>query len=84
MLFVLITGFTLMFTITVSWYISQTLVNSIATAMLGEISATSEGLSLLNLLVFCNIIWGPIFDILVLVWMIASAQARDVESEIYG
>jgi len=84
MLFVIITGLTLMFTITIAWYISQTIVNSISTAMLGEITSTSEGTSLLYLLQFCNIIWGPIFDILVIVWMIASAQARDVESEIYA
>ena len=47
-------------------------------------SATGGAQSVLNLAVWANIIWGPVFDILVVVWMIASAQARDVESEIYG
>lgn len=83
MLFVILTGIILLFTITMGWYISQTLVTSIATAFAAQITGTSEGSSLLSLLEFCNIVWGPVFDFLVVLWMVASAQARDVESEIY-
>jgi hypothetical protein len=83
MLFVILTGIILLFTITMGWYISQTLVVSIATAMMPQLTSTAEGSSLLSLLEFCNIVWGPVFDFLVVLWMIASAQARDVESEIY-
>lgn len=82
-IFVLITGLTLMATITVAWYISQTLVVSIAHSFLPQMGS-GEGLSVMNLVEFANIIWGPLFDGIILFWMIASAQARDVESDLYG
>ena len=84
MLFVVLTGIALIFVIGTCWYLSQTLVTQIASAFLGEISASSEGESMLQLVQWCNIVWGPAFIVLVIVWMVASAQARDVESEIYG
>ena len=81
-LMVWLTAIALCFAITVGWYISQDLVLSLSTAMLGDI--TGEGLNLLNLIQFLTIIWGPLFDILVLIWAIASSQARDPNSVIYG
>lgn len=83
MVFIIITGLTLMGMITVAWYVSQTIILSICQAFIGEIG-TGEGYSIMSLVQFCNIIWGPVFDIIILFWMIASAQARDVESDIYG
>lgn len=82
--FVILTGIGLIFTIGTGWYLSQTLVLQIAYGCEGLITATEEGASLLNLVEWANILWGPLLIILVIVWMIASAQARDVESEIYG
>jgi len=82
--FVILMGIGLIFTIGTGWYLSQTLVLEIASSCLAQITVTEEGASLLNLVEWANILWGPLFIILVIVWMIASAQARDVESEIYG
>lgn len=84
MVFVIITGLSLMGMITTAWYVSQTIVVTIATSMFGQIGSSSEGISLLNLVEFANIIWGPLFDGIIVFWMVASAQARDVESESYG
>lgn len=84
MIFVIITGIGLIFTIGVCWYLSQTLVTQIAYTFSGQITATEEGTSTLQLLEYANIVWGPLLIILVIVWMIASAQAKDIESEIYG
>lgn len=84
MVFVILTGIGLIFTIGTGWYLSQTLVLQIASNCLGLITATEEGASLLNLVEWANIVWGPLLILLVIVWMVASAQARDVESEIYG
>lgn len=81
MLFVVLTGLTLIFIITTGWYISQTVVLSIANAFIGDV--TGDALNLIHLIQFVNVAWGPVFDILVVAWMIAAAQARDVESEIY-
>jgi hypothetical protein len=82
MLFVLITGIVLLGTITTAWYISQPIVLALANGFFG--SVTGEGLSILHLVEFANIIWGPAFDGIILFWMVASAQARDIESEVYG
>lgn len=82
MLFVIITGLTLLFIITVSWYISQVIVTGICSALFSTLSGDAAGV--MGLAQFASIIWGPILDILVIVWMIAAAQMRDVESEIYG
>lgn len=82
MLFVIITGLTLIFFITVSWYFSQAMVVSISVAIMASLS--SDAASVLNLAQFCSIVWGPAFDIIIIIWMIASAQVRDAESEIYG
>ena len=83
MVFVIITGLTLMGMITVAWYVSQTIVVTIAHGFLPQMG-TGEGLSLMYLVEFMNIIWGPLFDGIILFWMIASAQARDIESDVYG
>ena len=82
MLFVVLTGLTLIFMITTAWYVSQAMVVAISAAVLSVVTEGS-GLSVLHLAQFVSIVWGPVFDLIVVAWMITSAQARDVESEIY-
>ena len=81
-IFVLITGILLMGVVTVAWYISQPIVLSLCAGFFGEI--TGEGLNIMHLVQFANIVWGPVFDAIILLWMVASAQARDIESEVYS
>lgn len=81
MLFVILTGLSLIFVVTVAWYFSQPVVLSLSNAFISELSG--DALSVMHLVQFANIIWGPLFDILIITWMIASAQARDIESERY-
>ncbi len=69
--------------ITTAWYISQPIVLQLSQAALGQ-DLSGTPLSLVSLVQFANIIWGPIFDGIILFWMVASAQARDIESEAYG
>lgn len=82
LVFTIITGLALMGMITTAWYISQATVLALANGVLGSVAG--EGLNILHLVEFANIIWGPVFDGVILFWMIASAQARDAESDIYG
>ena len=84
MVFVLITGIGLIFTIGVCWYLSQTIVLQITSTTADIIGMSEEGNATLALVEYANILWGPLLIILIIVWMIASAQARDIESEIYG
>lgn len=74
-LFVWLTCVAIMFTVTVGWYISQELVVQIAHQCLSDV--TGQGLALLTLIEYANIIWGPLFDILILLWAIVSSQATD-------
>ena len=72
-----------MFIITTAWYLGLTIITGITQNLLLSLEEGSQGQSLVYLIQYANIFWGPIFDVLVIIWMIASAQARDVESEYY-
>jgi hypothetical protein len=74
-LFVWITAVTLCFSITVGWYISQGIVVQIAHGALAGV--TGSAASLVSLIEFANIIWGPLFDVLVILWAIVSSQGDD-------
>lgn len=81
-LFVWLTCISMCGIITIGWYLSQTIVISIANSMLGGVSG--QGLSLLTTIEYVNSWWGPIFDVVVVLWAIMSSQASDVESQVYG
>lgn len=81
---VIVTGLFLLCVITFLWYISNTVASSFLYAMFDALTATESGTSLTNLVTFLNIMWGPVLDILIIVWMISAAQQRDVESVLYG
>lgn len=82
MVFVIVTGLTLIFIITLCWYFCLTMVVALLSGFFTVLSSDAQGVaSLANL---AAIVWGPLFDFLIVVWMIASAQAKDVESELYG
>ena len=82
MVFVIVTGLSLMLMITVGWYVTLVMVTSILSAVFTTLSGDAQNVA--TLANYGAIIWGPLFDFLIVLWMIASAQARDVESEIYG
>lgn len=70
--------------ITVSWYISNTAVNTIASGNMAIIGTSGEGYSLLKLLEYVNIAWGPVLDFLVILWALANSAYRDMGSDLYG
>lgn len=77
-LFVWLTALMLVFIITVSWYVSQGVVSSIANGLLSD--ATGQGENIRDLVLYANIIWGPLFSVLVVIWAIVSSQANSAES----
>lgn len=83
-LMVWITALILCSVITIGWYISNTVVNQIASGNMALIGESGRPYSLLKLIEYLNIAWGPAFDFLVILWAIASSAARDVTSEVYG
>jgi len=82
MVFVIITGLASMFIITVAWYVTLTMVTALLSGFFTLLSSDAQNTA--TLANYAAIVWGPFFDLLVVVWMIASAQARDVESERYA
>lgn len=74
---------TLMLFITVGWYVSNTVFNTIASGNMNLIGTTGQPYSLLKLLEYVNIAWGPVFDILVLLWALTYPSERDAVSGIY-
>lgn len=64
-----------MFIITVGWYICNGVVMSIVAQALGD--ATGDALSLVTLIEYVAAWWGPLFDIIVLLWAIINSQETD-------
>lgn len=75
-----ITAIVLMAFITIGWYASNTIVNTIAVGNMDTIGYSGEGFSLLKLLEYVNIAWGPIFDVIILLWAISYPAERDAYS----
>jgi hypothetical protein len=80
-MFVWLTCVSLCGMVTLGWYLSQTIILSIATALFT--APTGNALSLLTMIEYVNIWWGPIFDIVIVIWAIVSSQAQDTESVVY-
>ena len=83
MFMVVTVGIVLLAIISIGWYLSNTLFVSIIESF-GAWVPSGQQTGVLNLIGYANIIWGPLFMGIIIVWMIASASVKDVESEIYG
>lgn len=81
-LFVWLTTVSVVFVITVGWYIGLELTVKITEGFLG--SVTGQALSLTGLIGYAAILWGPLFDIIVIAWAIVNSQAIDPISERYS
>jgi hypothetical protein len=79
--FVWLTCVSSCFVITIGWYINLGIVTSIVQQMLGDL--TGKALSLTSLVEYVAIAWGPLFDILIILWAIISSQSTDPTSR-YG
>jgi hypothetical protein len=49
----------------------------------GEPAHTLSGVVSTTLL-YCSLWWGPLIDLIIIIWALMSAQKRDIESEYYG
>lgn len=78
-----ITALILSLGITLGWYISNLVVNNIASNSMTIIGTTGEAFNLLKLLEYVNIAWGPVLVFFVIIWAIASSATRDIASEGY-
>ncbi|NLT52918.1 MAG: hypothetical protein GXX85_18590 [Ignavibacteria bacterium] len=79
-----VTALVLLCVITVGWYISNTVFNQIASGNMEIIGTSGKSFSLLKLLEYVNIAWGPVLDFLVVLWAVANSDAEGAASVVYG
>jgi hypothetical protein len=80
--FVWVTAVMLCAFVTIGWYVSNTTINAIASSSLESIGV-GKGFSLVQLLEWVNIIWGPVLDIVVILWAIANSDHKGAISDYY-
>jgi hypothetical protein len=76
------TAIVCVFIITMGWYICNGVVMTIAYQTMGDL--TTQAFSLLTLLEYVAAWWGPLFDVIVILWAIINSQEVDPNSRIYG
>ena len=81
-LYVWFTAILVIFILTLSWYICNDIVISIASSALSDV--TGQALSLTILVEYVAAWWGPILDLIVLAWAVINSQEIDPNSRIYG
>lgn len=82
--FVLIIGSILLFSVTVGWYISQPVVIGFSRGINSTVYDSAGARNALTAIEYVSFAWGPVMDLFILLWMILNASKRDVESQIYG
>jgi len=80
-----IVGLTLIFIISVGWYVSQPIVLGVSRTVNASIVGTeTNARNTITMIEYTSFLWGPVFILFVLLWMFVSSARRDVESEVYG
>jgi hypothetical protein len=82
-LMVWITAIVLCSFITIGWYISNTVFNTIASNNMDLIGTSGKPFSLLKLLEYVNILWGPLLDGLVILWAYSNSDTEGMTSNVY-
>ena len=78
-----VVAITLIFTVSLSWYISQPIVLGVSRGLNSSITS-SQGKLVATGVEYVSYAWGPLLIMFVLLWAIISSQKRDIESEVYG
>jgi len=81
-LIVLISGLGLIFIVSMSWWLTLPIIIPIARAANSTVTLPAARLTI-NAIEYAEYIWGPLFVVIIVLWMLINAQKRDVESEIY-
>jgi len=80
-----IVAITLIFIISVGWYVSQPVIIGVSRAINASIVGTeTNARNTITIIEFVSFIWGPVFILFILLWAFVSSARRDVESEVYG
>jgi hypothetical protein len=80
--YVWLSAFTLLFMISVGWWVSLPIVIGVSMSLKPQITDPA-GLNIATAVEYVGYVWGPLFDIFILLWAILNSQRKDVESEVY-
>jgi len=82
-IWVWIVAFTLLFTVTLGWYILLPVSFALSSTIEEQISLNAA-LNALRIIEFVSIAWGPFWDILIIMWAYMESQRIDPTSIQYG
>jgi len=74
----------LIFTVSVSWWVSQPVVIGVSRGINATIYSNPNARNVATAIEYVSYAWGPLLIIFLLAWAIINSQKRDIESEIYG
>ena len=80
-LFVWFTAILVVFIITLTWYIGNSVIMTISSQAL--VGVTGGALNALTLLQYVAAWWGPILDVIVILWAIINSQEIDPTGRSY-
>ena len=78
-----IVALSIMFTVTVVWYIFLPISFALSTNIESQITL-NPALNILRLVEFVTIAWGPLWDLFVIFWAYMESQRVDPTSVTYG
>jgi len=81
--YVWLSAFTLLFMISVGWWVSLPVVIGVSQGLRPQIT-DPNGLNIATAVEYVDYIWGPLFDGFIILWALLNSQRKDVESEVYG
>lgn len=80
-LLVWVVAITLMFAVSLGWYVSQPIVLGISRQL--STSMNAQGQTVTRGIEYASYAWGPILNLFIFLWAIISSSKHDVYSEIY-
>lgn len=84
MIIVWFVALTLMFTVTVGYYFTLPIAFALSSTIETQVSMLPAALQVLRIVEYVVILWGPIWDLFILLWALMESHRIDVTSQVYG
>lgn len=75
---------TLLFTVSVGWLICLPICFALSSSIEAQVSTLPSALGAFRIIEYVVILWGPIWDIFILLWAFMESHRIDVTSQVYG
>ena len=78
-----IVAITIIFIVSIGWYVSQPVVMGVASAM-NSSTTNPQARTVAVGVQYVSFAWGPVLILFVLLWAVISSSKHDVESTVWG